>query len=1132
MTGSDRTPGQEGGSSPSVVSGEIATLLGRADSEGSLGALLKTGGEAFVSSGMRPFVLAALAAREAGEPTLVVAGDDAGARRLAEDLRAWLSPREVLLYPTRGISGGSHLAPPSHLVGLRLGALDALAKSSANPPVVVASAVALAERVPEADLRPHGFVIDKGGKFDLEAMLPVLIDCGYERVEQVSERGHFAIRGGIVDIYPATAEHAIRVDLWDDEIESLRWFSTFTQRSLGEADSVFVAPAAELTLDLREAAEYAALEEPQDRQPISELLPVDRYLDPLDLAPAARVVIAAAEDVAPALDDWWSDVEATLGAEEAAVLNVTPDALREALVGRATASLSIHDSGQEISWRGGAPATIARSLKDAEPELERLTRDGYTVVVAFPRKGDGERAALNLVRTSVSRVEELDADSPAVSFAAAALWEGFVCPGLKLAVIPADQLVRRRPKRSKSQHGQGILKSFTDLRAGDTVVHEDHGVARFKGFDTKTVAGVTRDYLELEFQGGDKVFMPVDQLAKITRHVGSDGEGLSLSKLGGNAWERVKSKARAAADRLAGELLNLYAERRRRKGHAFPPDGEEQRRFEEAFPHRETPDQLDAIEAVKGDMEEAEPMDRLICGDVGYGKTEVAMRAAFKSALDGRQVLVLVPTTILAQQHFGSFSERFSDYPLIVDHVSRFRTAAEQKDVVERFNDGKVDVLVGTHRLLGRDIKPKDLGLLIVDEEQRFGVKQKELLRQIKLRTDVLAMSATPIPRTLQMSLAGIRDISVIETPPEGRRPVRTYVGEYDEELVRIALERELDRSGKAFFLHNRIESIDATAEQISTLVPKARIVTAHGGLDETELEERMLSFVRGEADVLVCTSIIEAGLDIPDANTLIVDRADLFGLSQLYQIRGRVGRGTERANAYLFYPSAAALTHDAGQRLAALSDHTELGSGFKVAMRDLEIRGAGNLLGPEQSGHVQALGFELYMKMLDEAVAQLEGDSDGMLQPVRVEVNVDAWVPEEYVAFEKAKIDIHRRVASASELSDVEDLRIELEDRFGPVPEPVTRLLGLQKARIKLALAGASDVSLRQGKMTVGGLDLSDPAAADLRARIESAAWRAGLGTVTIPVEDEPQARYEALVALADAIAAAAAGAAVAVQD
>ena len=1117
---------------PSVVSAELSHLLGWADAEGALTRLLESGGEAFVSSGMRPFVISALAAAVRDEPTLVVAGDDAGARRLAEDMRAWLAPREVLLYPTRGIAGGSHLAPPSHLVGLRLGALDALANAGPEAPVVVASAVALAERVPEADLRPHGFGVAKGGRFDIDAMLPVLVDAGYERVEQVSERGHFAIRGDIVDIYPATAEHALRIDLWDEEIESLRWFSTFTQRSLGEVESVFIAPAAELRLDLREAAEYAALEEPDDRQPISELLPVDKYVEPLQLAPKARVVIAAAEDVEPALIDWWTDVEATLGSDEASVLNVEPAALLTSLESRSTASLSIHDSGQPITWRGGSPATVARSLKDAEPELERLTRDGYTVLIGFPRKGDGERAALNLVRTSVVRVEELDAGDPNVAFGAAALWEGFVSPGLKLAAIPADQLVRRRPKRSKSQHGQGILKSFTELRTGDTVVHEDHGVARFNGFDTKTVAGVTRDYLELEFQGGDKVFMPVDQLAKITRHVGSDGEGLSLSKLGGNAWERVKSKARAAADRLAGELLNLYAERRRRKGHAFSPDGEEQRRFEEAFPHRETPDQLDAIEAVKGDMEEPEPMDRLICGDVGYGKTEVAMRAAFKCALEGRQVLVLVPTTILAQQHFGSFSERFSDYPLIVDYVSRFRTAAEQKDVVERFNEGKIDVLVGTHRLLGRDIKPRDLGLLIVDEEQRFGVKQKELLRQIKLRTDVLAMSATPIPRTLQMSLAGIRDISVIETPPEGRRPVRTYVGEYDEELVRIALERELDRNGKAFFLHNRIESIEDVASQLASLVPKARIEVAHGGLEESDLEERMLRFVRGEADVLVCTSIIEAGLDIPDANTLIVDRADLFGLSQLYQIRGRVGRGRERANAYLFYPSAGALTHEAAQRLAALSDHTELGSGFKVAMRDLEIRGAGNLLGPEQSGHVQALGFELYMKMLDEAVAELEGDSESLINPVRIEVNVDAWVPEDYVAFEKAKIDIHRRVASASELADIADLRAELEDRFGPVPEPVERLLGLQTARIKLGLAGASDISVRQGKMTVGGLDLSDEAASDLRSRLEEAAWQSGAGTVSIPVENEPQARYDALVQLADAVAAAAAGAAVSAGD
>ncbi|MCX6393961.1 MAG: transcription-repair coupling factor [Solirubrobacterales bacterium] len=1107
----------------------LSPLLPLANSKGQLDQLRAEGGSAFVSTGMRPFVLAALAAADRDTPLLVIAGDDAAARRLADDLRAWLKPRPVLLYPTRGIAGGSHLAPPSHLIGLRLGALDALAGSdfADGAPVVVASAVALAEKVPEAELRPHGFSVIKGDRFRMSEMLPKLVDCGYERVEQVTERGQFSVRGDIIDIYPATAEHAVRIDLWDEDIESLRWFSTFTQRSLGVADEVFLAPAAELRLDLREAAEYAALEDPDDRLPLADLLPLARYVAPLDLIDSASIVIAASEEIKPSLDDWWLDVEATLGEADAAALNSTPAEVEEALSRRSVASLSIHDSGQEIAWRGGTPAIAARTLKDAEPDLERLTRDGYRVAVAFPWRGDADRAALNLVRMAAVPLGDEAPEDGSLVFTAARITEGFVCSDLALAVIPADRLVRRRVRSREPRHGRAALKSFTDLKAGDTVVHEDHGVARFTGFDTKTVAGVTRDYLQLEFLGGDKVFMPVDQLAKITRHLGSGSEEPGLSKLGGNAWERIKNKARAAADRLAGELLNLYAERRRRRGHAFAPDGEEQRDFEASFPHRETPDQLEAIEQVKADMESPEPMDRLICGDVGYGKTEVALRAAFKCALEGRQVLVLVPTTILAQQHFGTFAERFSAHPLIVDHVSRFRSAAEQKEVVAAFNAGKVDVLVGTHRVLGRDIQPKDLGLIIVDEEQRFGVKQKELLRQLKLRTDVMAMSATPIPRTLQMSLAGVRDISVIETPPEGRRPVRTYVGEFDEELLRTALQRELDRKGKAFYLHNRIETIEATAQQISSLVPKARVEIAHGALEEGDLEERMLRFVRGEADVLVCTSIIEAGLDIPEANTLIVERADTLGLSQLYQIRGRVGRGTERANAYLFYPSAAALTHDAAQRLAALSDHTELGSGFRIAMRDLEIRGAGNLLGPEQSGHVAALGFELYMKLLDEAVAEMEGSSENELQSVRVDVQIDAWVPEEYVKYERAKIDIHRRVASAVDVAELEDLRSELEDRFGPVPDPVDRLLGMQRAQVRLRMAGARDASYRQGKLTIGGLDLLPEAAKELRDRIPVAAWKSGAGTVTVPVEDEPQSRYEALVHVADTLAAVTAGAA-----
>ena len=465
--------------------------------------------------------------------------------------------------------------------------------------------------------------------------------------------------------------------------------------------------------------------------------------------------------------------------------------------------------------------------------------------------------------------------------------------------------------------------------------------------------------------------MPTDQLAKISRYVGAGGDAHPpLSKLGGTRWETMKARARRAAQELAGELLSLYAERRRRSGHAFGTDSDWQREFEERFPFTETPDQRDAIELVKADMEAPRPMDRLICGDVGYGKTEVALRAAFKAAGEGKQVLMLVPTTILAQQHYGTFAERLADYPFTLEHVSRFRTPAEQKAAIKGFAEGRVDILIGTHRVLSRDVRAKDLGLLIVDEEQRFGVKQKELLRQLKLKVDVISMSATPIPRTLQMSLAGLRDISVIETPPEGRRPVRTYVGEYEEELVRRAIVREHERGGQAFFLHNRVETIEETAERLRALCPGVRFAVAHGQMGEGELEAVMMDYLRGGADVLVCTSIIESGIDIPQANTLIVEHADTFGLAQLYQIRGRVGRSRERAYAYLLYDSAAALTPEAAQRLSALSDYTELGAGFKIAMRDLEIRGAGNLLGDEQSGHVAALGFELYMQMLDEAVA------------------------------------------------------------------------------------------------------------------------------------------------------------------
>ncbi|HLL86636.1 MAG TPA: DEAD/DEAH box helicase, partial [Thermoleophilaceae bacterium] len=815
----------------------LRSLLTYAHDDESVAALARAAADApqraFVSASLRPYLLAALLDLDPEQPALVVAGDDRSARDLAADLKAFLRPRPVRLYPARGVRYESHLAPPPHLVGLRIAALDALlgaepARSDGashdgdGAPVVVASIAALAEKVPDPALRPHGFTLERGELLDLEDTAEQLAACGYERVEQVEDRGQFAVRGDILDVYPATEERAVRCELFDVEVERLTFFSTFTQRSLEEAERVEIAPAAELASEHRELAAVAAGEEGDARPDVAEILPVDRFGDVLSLLPEnALVAVAAEEEIAPALAETWEDVTTSFHDADAHHLYVAPDRLEHALDECAALRVSSISGDQPHAFRAQAADSAARSLKEAEPELEKLVRSGYRTIVAWARRGEAERAAYNLARVQAPFLDGKPAPrEPGVRFAAASLREGFLAPQLKLAVLPDHRLLRRRRGRDaddgdgartgagpRSAAGGSAIRSFTDLRSGDGVVHEDHGIARFTGFDTRTVAGVTRDYLELEYQGGDKVLVPSDQLHKISRYVGAEAGDPPLSKLGGKAWEQMKLRARRAAQALAGELINLYAERKRRAGHAFPPDGEWLRDFEAAFPFRETPDQLAAIEDTKADMEEARPMDRLVCGDVGYGKTEVALRAAFKAASDGKQVLFLVPTTVLAQQHFGTFRERLRDYPFRIEMASRFRSPREVSAALGDFGKGTVDILIGTHRLLSRDIRPKDLGLLIVDEEQRFGVKQKELLRQLRLRVDVLSLSATPIPRTLQMSLAGLRDISVIETPPEGRRPVKTYVGEYDEELVRQAIERELARGGQAFFVHNRVET-------------------------------------------------------------------------------------------------------------------------------------------------------------------------------------------------------------------------------------------------------------------------------------------------------------------------------------
>ena len=983
-----------------------------------------------------------------------------------------------------------------------------------------------------------------GELIDLDECASALVDAGYERVEQVEERGQFALRGGILDIFGATEERAVRVDTFDVEIESLRWFSTFTQRSLGEVSEVELAPAAELAVEHRELAEIAAATGAfpggrageSDRVDIAELLPLERFGALLDLlGERTEIVLAAEEELEPALGDHWSDVSAAFGDEDAGHLYVAPGAdPRGALPAHPDLAVGAVP-GQQIELRAQAADSAARSLAEAEPELERLVRSGYSTVVAFPRRGEGERAAYNLARLKADWVEDRPASNGSaaaaaprgeLSFAAASLREGFIAPSLKLAVYPEQRLLRRR--RAERPAPGGAPDAAPCARSPSC--------ARATSSSTRTTASPASPALR-----------PARWRTSRATTCTSNTRATTASSSPPTSSPRSPATSAPAAPTLRSASWAGAAGTRSRRVPGGPPrswpgscssctpsaasaaatpsdptaTGNGSSRSASRSPRRPTSARRSS--SSRADMESERPMDRLVCGDVGYGKTEVALRAAFKAAAEGKQVLMLVPTTILAQQHYGTFKERLADYPFTLDHVSRFRTQAEQKEAVQGFAEGRVDILIGTHRVLSRDVRAKELGLLVIDEEQRFGVKQKELLRQLKLKVDVISMSATPIPRTLQMSLAGLRDISVIETPPEGRRPVRTFVGEYEEELVKNAIEREHGRGGQAFFLHNRVESIEQTAERLRALCPGVRFAVAHGQMGEGELEEVMMDYLRGGADVLVCTSIIESGIDIPQANTLIVEHADAFGLAQLYQIRGRVGRSRERAYAYLLYDSAAALAPEAAQRLAALSDYTELGAGFKIAMRDLEIRGAGNLLGDEQSGHLAALGFELYMQMIDEAVRAAEPELDGEepRDPVRLDVNVDAYIPADYVPYEQAKIEIHRRIAGAFEIAELEELREELADRFGEPPAPVENLLALQRARIKFGQAGAQTVSFRGERLAVVPIELDSRRARRLREELPGASYESGRSQVSVRVPRDAEERFPTVVRAADALLA-----------
>ena len=1031
-----------------------------------------------VSEPALPLVLATLHAT-LERPLVCLFPEDEHARDAADAIAWFVDPTRVGLFPSRGVRRDSGLEPPPHLVGERSRALGVLASGG----VVCASALALVEGVPPQTERPPSIRIAPGTSVSLETLVETLAHAGYERVERADERGQMAVRGGIVDLFPSTGREPLRVEFFGDDIEQIRAFSPFTQRTLHEVPEAIVHPARERGADA---------------------LDLDSGLRWDDEHPSALELVSPFER-SPDLV-WQPDDVRRVWEDEALVFPASLDGAAE---------LDPLPRAQAHAFEAQRPAIAARGLAEAENELAGMVRQGRRVIVAFPRAGEALRTQrlLRKVEADVVEAPEPLPREPSVRFVVSPARRGFVWRELGLALLPDVQVFRKRPPRADARLGRA-LQSFADLRTGDYVVHEDHGVGRLLGFETQEVAGVTRDYLYLAFRGEDRLYVPHEQLPKVSRYIGADAKAPSLSKLGGKAWQNLKSRARASVRELAGELLSLYARRQQAPGFAFDVNGDWLERLETSFPYRETDDQQQAIEAVKEDLEAARPMDRLVCGDVGFGKTEVAVRAAFAAALNGRQTLVLCPTTILAEQHWNTFRERYRDFPVRVEMVSRFRTRADQTRILKEFQDGKVEVLVGTHRVLSRDVIPKDLGLVVLDEEQRFGVAQKELLRSLRLEVDVLALSATPIPRTLHMSLSGLRDISIIETPPEGRRPIRTTVGEYDDELVKAALEREHARGGQAFYLHNRVETIDEAAERLQQLCPGLRFLVAHGQMAERELEERMHSFLAGDADVLVSTTIIESGIDIPQANTLIVERADVLGLAQLYQIRGRVGRSDVLAYAYLFYPAASELTPEARSRLATLADHTELGAGFQIAMRDLEIRGAGDLLGPEQSGHVAALGFELYVEMLNEAVAELSGQQQVAVRPVRVDARVDAYVPASYVAAEALKIDLHRRIALAESEDELRELRAFTEDRYGPPPEPVENLFSIQSAKLKLARLGADYLVYRGGRATVGPLSLGSIEVRVLRQSAPTVIYSTEKREVSLRVEN-----LEAALELPDAI-------------
>jgi transcription-repair coupling factor (superfamily II helicase) len=1049
-----------------------------------------------VADPARAYVLAALGELSGRRPLVVVTPTTQDAERLAHDLRAYLGEHEVDLFPAWETLPFERVSPSVETMGRRLETMWHLSSGTNMPAVLVAPIKALLQRLGPHVEETEPIVVGRGDTIDPQALLESLVGLGYRREYQVEHRGEVAIRGSIIDVFPPTADVPVRIDLWGDEVDRLSEFSVHDQRSTIDVDEVLLVGCRELrpTEEVRMRAEELMRTEPWGRdqwERISQGLTFDGMESWLpflsddehllaDLIPADALVVLMEprrmrDRSSDLLDEeaalanslartWGADETSSYVREHGAFpsLHLPFDRLLAHTKAPVwTLSSTPEGPGTTVVPAMGWATTVGDSSAIVM-QLRSLSADGYRIVIAAEGEGSADRIQ-TILRDEGLRVEVVPAGvdveisartKPGVQIVVASVERGFILPSVKLAVMSESDLTgrRRAHRKARTKKRREAQAFFEDLKTGDYVVHYVHGVAKFGGMVKRAIGGVERDYLMLEFRGDDKLYVPSDQIDAVRPY---NGEPPSVHRLGGKDFAAAKAKVRAAVREIAQELVLLYQKRITAPGHAFGGDTPWQREMEEAFPFSETPDQIKAIEEVKADMEGNSPMDRLVCGDVGYGKTEVAIRAVFKAVQDGKQAVILVPTTLLAQQHFQTFSERFANYPVRVEVLSRFLTAGQAKKVVQATNDGQVDVLIGTHRLLGADIKFPRLGLLVVDEEQRFGVTHKEAIKQMAVNVDALTLTATPIPRTLEMALSGIRDLTLLNTAPSERQPILTYVGEYDDRAVAEAIRRELLREGQVFYVHNRVADIEWKAKQLADLVPEARIAIAHGQMDEGSLEQIVVDFWEGKYDVLVCTTIIETGIDMPTVNTLVVDRADRLGLGQLHQLRGRVGRAGQRAYAYLFYPPDVQLSEEAYERLKTIGEHTELGSGFKIAMRDLEIRGAGNILGGDQSGHISAVGYDLYSQMVIEAVGELKGETPKEPAEIKIELPLDANIPHDYIAKEPLRLDAYRRLAEVTTQESVDDIMNEWIDRYGPIPERAQALLSVARLRAECVRIG-----------------------------------------------------------------------------